>query len=53
MTFVERMIRAGLLPDSAADNESWFRLQGDAETMEDYAREVESGVSAVQRQSQR
>ena len=56
MTYVERMVSAGMSPDAAAETAMWYMAQGDDEGLEDYVialealRDMEArrGIRAVQ-----
>lgn len=47
MTFIERMVAAGLDSTTAAETAFWFMAQGDDDGLEDYVASLEASHETV------
>lgn len=46
MTFVERMVAAGMSREAAAETAMWYMAQGDDDGLEDYVTALEASHAA-------
>lgn len=41
LTYIERLVQAGVRPDCAVETVSWFRSQGEEQKLEEYTKKCE------------